>query len=300
MSITEYRFYEFRKFELGELKVSFQTILDKFSTSFEDANFSLRYEYGETSESKNITIEDLGTILEIGDKLDSVILSFRTESYGRNYISISKRKNLLHIYSDSPSAETTATLLQVLEESLKLKRLSPPIEDDDEIDEIKKRLLFIEQQIGQKDRQLTCFFSYRFNDYTKPLALELIRFLELAGVQVISGAGYEPRKLSDKVMSRLEQPMDFFIYLVSGDGESTWTRDELGIAHVKGYAVVLLVEKGAKIEKGILGDWEYLEFVPGHISDTFVGIMEAIRYIRREKIEKTELKDSDINYEDQT
>jgi hypothetical protein len=115
------------------------------------------------------------------------------------------------------------------------------------------------------------------------LALELTRFLELLGVNVVTGAGYEPRRVDQKVIARLEQPLDFLIYLITADGESIWTRDELAFSLAKGYALVLLVESGTKIEKGLLGDWEYLEFEGNHIGDSFMGILEALHIYRTGK-----------------
>ena len=107
-----------------------------------------------------------------------------------------------------------------------------------------------------------------------------MRFLSLVGVEVTTGAGYEPQSVSDKVLSILGKPLDFVIYLqIAKEGESTWTRDEMAVSLGKGYRIVPLVERGSTLEKGILGDWEYIPFSTGHISDTFIPILEAIKYI---------------------
>jgi hypothetical protein len=148
---------------------------------------------------------------------------------------------------------------------------------------IEQRLKMLENKIKLPENKLSCFLSYRFNKRSKAIALELTRFLELLGVNVISGAGYEPRRVNEKVTARLNQPLDFLIYLITEDGESTWTRDELAYALGKGYALIIVVESGIKIDQGLMGNWEYLEYDADHISDAFVGILEALRYIKREK-----------------
>ena len=51
----------------------------------------------------------------------------------------------------------------------------------------------------------------------------------------------------------------------------------------RGYHIIPLVEEGSTLERGILGDWEYIPFSSDHISDTFIPILEAIKFMYREK-----------------
>jgi hypothetical protein len=110
-----------------------------------------------------------------------------------------------------------------------------------------------------------------------------MRFLALIGVEVTTGDTYEPRRVSDKVLSHLDKRLDFVVYLVEKEGESAWTRDEMAVSLGKGCRIIPLVEEGAALERGILGDWEYIPFTSGHTSDTFLPILEAVKFINKEK-----------------
>ena len=113
--------------------------------------------------------------------------------------------------------------------------------------------------------------------------MELSRFLELVGVDVLTGIGYEPRRVSAKVLERLKGSHEFFVYLITKEGESSWTRDELAVAYGSGLPVILLVERGAEISKGLLGDWEYIQFDTDHLGDAYIRVLEALRFIGERK-----------------
>ncbi len=132
-------------------------------------------------------------------------------------------------------------------------------------------------------RRLRCFLSFRFNDASELLALRVQKFLALVDVDVLTGATYEPRQVTEKVLSRLREPLDFIVILVTADGESMWTRDEIGAALHAGIALVPLVERGAKLEPGLFGDVEYIEFAQGHIGDAFLKLLQAVRFVREQQ-----------------
>ena len=137
------------------------------------------------------------------------------------------------------------------------------------------------EQKEVSDRILRCFISYRFADpVVKQIIDELTQFLSLIGVEATSGAGYEPRSIQDKVAERIRKNSDFTILLIDKNGESFWTRDEIGMAKSIGSSIIPVVENGADFFKGIYGDLEYIPFESGHIGDTFVKILQAIEYIK--------------------
>ena len=125
--------------------------------------------------------------------------------------------------------------------------------------------------------------SYRFNARVKFLAPELSRFLTLLDIKVVSGQGYERRRAAGKISGQPKSGYDFFIYLITQDDEGTWTKDELALAYGEGVPVIILVEKGSKTGKEILGGHEYIEFDCDHIGDTFIAILEAINFMKDQK-----------------
>lgn len=287
MKFQAYKYYKQKRFKPNQIAECFQKIISKLELPDDNTSISGTYDVGDnTNESRDISLNDLRTICEIKALPYSVAFSYPDpeEKYGKsNIIIFQVFRGELQLGLHLSGPERSETLFKTFEEALDLEQISPPEYSDEKITIIEERLNSIEERL-EEHKQLTCFLSYRFNSRSKAVALELMRFLELLEVHVVSGAGYEPRRVDEKVIARLEQPLDFLIYLITKDGESTWTRDELAYSLAKGYAVVLLVESGAEIGKGLLGNWEYLEFESDHISDTFVGILEAIRYIKQEKV----------------
>ena len=125
--------------------------------------------------------------------------------------------------------------------------------------------------------------AYRFNARVKFLAPELSRFLTLLDIKVVSGLGNERRRTAEKGSGRQKSGYDFFIYLITQDDEDTWTKDDLALAYGEGVPVIILMEKGSKTGKEILGGHEYIEFDPDHIGDTFIAILEAINFMKDQK-----------------
>ena len=91
------------------------------------------------------------------------------------------------------------------------------------------------------------------------MAQKLEKFFSLIDVDVITGAGYEPRPIVWKVRERLGTPgLDFVVLLICVSGESMWTRDEITTASSRNVPVIPIVEVGAKFEPGLFGDLEYI------------------------------------------
>ena len=146
-----------------------------------------------------------------------------------------------------------------------------------------KRVEQLEEALLAPSRRLRCFLSYRFTESNELVALKIQQFLTLLNVEVISGATYEPRQVSEKVLSRLREPLDLIILLITSNGESMWTRDEIGTAIHRGIALVPLVEKDAKFEPGLFADVEYVEFAAGHVGDAFLKLLQAVHFVREQK-----------------
>jgi hypothetical protein len=288
MSTTTYRYYELKTFELGQLSSCFSEILESLKLS--EKNFHIRGTFSpgdNIRESRYLTLKQVSSVCELKDNPSSLSFSFTSspeEKYNKeNSLILSPYRGVIQAIIEINNPDITKIIISSIEGRLKLQKTELPNLEVCQFKEILQRLELLENKINAKSDELSCFLSYRFSNSSKNIALELTRFLELLGIKVISGVGYEPRKIEEKVMSRLNQPLDFLIYLITKEGESMWTRDELMLALSKGYALVLLVESGADINSGLLGNWEYIEFEKNHIGDTFIGILEALRYIRGEK-----------------
>lgn len=135
----------------------------------------------------------------------------------------------------------------------------------------------------QEQQSLSAFLSFRFDDHSKALAFELREMLELSDVHVATGLGYEPRAVSDKVLERLTGPLDLFIILHSSSGDSAWLNQEIGVAKGRSLPILVLREEDTVSDIGMLGDTEYITFPTNAISKSFVGILQALRYLRSAK-----------------
>lgn len=120
-----------------------------------------------------------------------------------------------------------------------------------------------------------CFVSFRFNDHSKALAFELKEFMELVNIEFVSGLGFEPRSVSEKVIDRLNEKIDVFIVIQSSLGDSAWLNQEIGIARARNLPIIVLQEENSDTNPGILGDIEYIPFPENTISKAFVSILQA-------------------------
>jgi hypothetical protein len=119
-----------------------------------------------------------------------------------------------------------------------------------------------------------------------PIAAWVYKFFRAIDVDVVTGEEYEPRPLSQKLRDRLNLPLDCVILLVLGE-ESFWTRDEIGIATAREVPIIPLVSSKAAFTGGVFGDQEFIPFDPDHIEQTFIGLLEAFRYIKLQRAEAT-------------
>lgn len=131
------------------------------------------------------------------------------------------------------------------------------------------------------ERRLRAFLSFRFTvPENAAAAASIQRFLELLNVEVLTGQSYEPRALHEKVVDRLAG-LDVLVLYIGADGQSAWTRDEIGTARAGGVPVIPVVQDGSTFEAGLFGDIEYITVSPGHAGDGFISLLEAITWIRR-------------------
>jgi hypothetical protein len=104
----------------------------------------------------------------------------------------------------------------------------------------------------------------------------VIKFLSLLQFEVSTGEGFSPERISKKVKQRLTS-QEVVIVIVSKKGDITWLIQEATGAAFVEKPLILLIEKGVEFKAGILGDLEYIEFPQGHISVTFIPILEGLQ-----------------------
>jgi len=140
----------------------------------------------------------------------------------------------------------------------------------------------IEEKETPSTKLLRCFLSYRFSDKGKSYAREVGHFLEMQGVEVLTGEMYEPRGISQKVKELLAKDLDFVVLIVAEDGESAWTHDEIATARAEKKVIIPLVVEGSKFQAGLSGDTEWIPFASGHVGDTLTKLSEGINYVRKQ------------------
>ena len=283
MQVNKSKFYTNVLFKPGEIKEAITSVMSDLNVPNDDINISIEYSCADgASISKDINIDDLFLVTDFDNSVMKLHCLFKSKiEHMSNNIMMMRFHDGIVLAVSVDDLISYEFIINTLEKNLNLIEYNRSIQYSAEYSELESRIKIIEDKLLEPCKQLSCFVSYRFNNETKPIVLELSRFLTLLNINVVTGMGYEPRKITDKVSDRLKSGHDFLIYLISRDGESTWTRDELIMSASSGMPIVVLIEKGSCFEKGILGDLEYVEFESGHIGDTFISILEAISFLRR-------------------
>lgn len=155
------------------------------------------------------------------------------------------------------------------------------------IEHVESRVDALERHIRVAATPLSCFVSFQFSGESLDYGRAVVRFLELLGLRVITGQGYEPKPIQQKVRERLAEQLDLLIVIIASDRGSMWTRDEMARAQSGDVLLIPLVEDGASFDRGIFGDHEYIAFSKGHIADAFTGLLEGVRYTERVRLARS-------------
>lgn len=287
MSISKSRYYSLKPFQVGEL---FRAFLEPNTSLgeglvFQGMIFQERHPDGSLSTNVHTDLLPLETVCDLS--AFSFYLSYTHPESGKLDVSVSARSNTLVVEARADSSTTLTGALDLLEKRLSLEPYTEPTKKPDQEDstvslaDLDARLQALEHRYVQQ-AEFRCFMSYRFTEANELQALRLQHFLNLLGVRVTTGASYEPRRVTDKILSKLKNPMDFIVVLVTEEGESFWTRDETGVAIHRGLPLIPVVQKGASFAQGLFGDVEYIPFDKGHIGDAFLKVLEAVIFIRNQ------------------
>jgi hypothetical protein len=181
------------------------------------------------------------------------------------------------------SGEESVECLDRIALSLGLKQIDEPKDSLDLLFKgLESRVLALEKLSKDTARPLRCFISFKFDDKgTAIQADRLKRLLAALRIEWVTGEQFEPRRIEDKVKSRLRADVDFIVAVISKAGESKWIRDELADANARGLRVVVLLEVGASFDKGIFGALEYIPY-DLTIEQTFPALLEGVNFIKAE------------------
>lgn len=278
------------KFEPNSfLSSDFREMIDKIASvwgcGIQDLSFYARYCFENASDEKDLSYNEVCAFTRINENCDSLSISCKMFSENR-FVMFRQDSGCLFISSCADDIIRAQNLLQIISSTLKLSNYSPKeslIFKSNRFDEIESRISKLEWASSQTP--LRCFLSYRFSELSSSIAHEIEQFLGLLGIEVVSGLAYEPRPIEEKVRDRILSGVDFVVYLVTAEGESSWLRDELATATTAGAFPVPIVEVGSHIENGLQGNVEYIPFTSGHPGDCWIRLVQAIRYVRASRKE---------------
>jgi hypothetical protein len=288
MQVNRHKVYENKKFRPRDISSALISIMDELGIP-EDAielSGTFKARNGEM-ESKRIDLSYLAAIRDFEGQTSAISLFYPTDlikGHSKdNSISFSNSEGGILLNVCTTNFPSIQSIMDKLEDQLKLIERPEKPQRKSGIAPFEGKAETREITSPEISKSASCFLSYRFNARVKFLAPELSRFLTLLDIKVVSGVGYERRRVARKVSGRQKSGYDFFIYLITQDDEGTWIKDELALANGEGAPVIILVEKGSKTGKEILGGHEYIEFDGDHIGDTFIAILEAINFMKDQK-----------------
>ena len=267
----------------GKASAAFRKLLDEFEP---DANEPLIITRASDNPdgsrtSDRVSLDGLGTLSDLTVMSNSALASFKSKD-GRDLLVrlAGGPPGIANLEAQADTAEDAERAMNIMVRELGLE---PAVEVElkfKEIEDLSRRLDVLEQAASKSGR-LRCFLSFRFHDPpTERAAGEVERFLSLLDVEVVTGRGYEPRAIRDKLDERL-QGLDFLVLLVSSEGESFFTRDEITTARARGVFVIPIVLEGQDFFTGLFGDHEYIRYSEDHIGDAFLKLLEGVLYVRR-------------------
>ncbi|MDO9535577.1 MAG: hypothetical protein Q7J85_09690 [Bacillota bacterium] len=267
---------------------AFRKVLERLATAWgsnvEDLGFKAFYSQGQASDEKEITLGEAETLSGIVPPLDHLMISYGIGTTSYRTAHFIRRLDGMEITVYADDMISSNSLLKYIVEVLSLSPYELRFSDElleRRIDDIESRVTALETTVAETP--LKCFLSFRFSDTSSAIAREVEQFLSLLGIEVVSGIEYEPRRVEDKVRDRILSGVDFVVYLITSEGESSWLRDELATATAQGAIPIPLIEDGCILEEGLLGNIEYIPFSPGHPGDSWIRLVQAVRYIETVK-----------------
>ncbi|HEV8480694.1 MAG TPA: hypothetical protein VGR66_07845 [Candidatus Eisenbacteria bacterium] len=115
-----------------------------------------------------------------------------------SFVGITHRLTFLYLGVESDrvmvqaEAQSMSLAREIVEKAVTCLGITPYVAT--RVDNIEKRLDAV-QALQQETVVLRCFFSYRFASEDESMASDVLRFLSLQRVEVVTGRSYEPRRV---------------------------------------------------------------------------------------------------------
>lgn len=124
----------------------------------------------------------------------------------------------------------------------------------------------------------TAFIAHRFDQAGDVAAGKIARFLSLLGFDCLTGQGYEPRSVADKVKSRIMAQAIIIVVLTPGE-ENTWLIQESLLSSSAGKPLILIRDTTAGFKPGLLADHEFIPICAGCVEQAFIPLLEGLRNV---------------------
>lgn len=279
----EYSLKSYDSTKVPALLVELQHALSGFSVEFRDSSYKPEVSVGKEALKKIAQVATKESNARFEFKNDTTTFRFRLFESG----------DLFLVFCTSDPADLSK--IDDLQELVaKVLNLLPPSQEEAEstvnLYDLNKRVVRILKVVERWEgsassldlfRSKRCFFSFHFDEHGTALAYELRDFLEVIGIKFVSGQGYEPRSVSDKVLARLDRTIDLFIVIFTREEHVDWLQQEIGIAKGRELPIMVLIEGDVRFSSGILSDHEYVRFPNGIISKAFFPLIQALRFLEK-------------------
>lgn len=124
----------------------------------------------------------------------------------------------------------------------------------------------------------TVFIAHRFDAVGQEVSDKVALFLTMLGFECVSGRGYAPGPISEKVKSRLQAQAIVVVVWTPGE-DSTWLVQESLLSNLSGKPLILIKEATSVFKPGLLADLEFIPFSEARIEQTFIPLLEGLRAI---------------------
>lgn len=129
---------------------------------------------------------------------------------------------------------------------------------------------------SEQGRPRKIFIAHRFDDDGEEAANKVALFLTLLGFECVTGRGYAPGSVAEKVKSRLQAQAVVVVLLTPGE-DSTWLVQESLLSNLVGKPLILVKEAKAVFKPGLLSDHEFIPFFAPRIEQAFIPLLEGLR-----------------------